>query len=172
MRASGWFTAAFWTGIAVILYAVLLISSWWWWVILGALGLGASYGWWIRRETPRPRFVFAATCAVIAAAAIAGAVQGVSGPISVPTESVGDNEVLCGSVVNPTPADELRETDGAAGEPVARERPISDTEFGRVCEDRRHYRVGDATGLALIGLLLTIRTVGHAKPRRETMAPS
>lgn len=172
MRAPGWFTAAFWAVIAVTLYAVLLISSWWWWVLLGALGLAASYGWWTRRQTPKPRFVFATTCAVIAAAALFGAGQGVFSSISVSTESVGDNEVVCGSVVDPTPADQLRETDGKTGQPASRENPIPGSEFERVCSDRRHYRIGDATGLALIGVLLTIRAVGHGKQRRDTTTPS
>ncbi|RRQ29697.1 hypothetical protein DK926_02195 [Rhodococcus sp. Eu-32] len=81
---------------------------------------------------------------------------------------MGDNRVECGSVINPIPADELRETDGTSGEPVVRERPIPQSEFVRVCTKGTNFRSSSGVGAAVIAALFAVRATGHLVRRPVT----
>ena len=84
--------------------------------------------------------------------------------VSVPVDSVGPRRVVCGSVISPVPANELKVTIVGSDEPVVQSYPIPQSELERLCSDRLHYRGRDAAGLALIGLLVAVRAAGHLVP--------
>lgn len=165
--STGWITAAFWAAVAWSGYLLIGASPWWHWVLSTAVGAALTVAWWRERRRSRYWHLFGFTCAVVAALALSGSATAIFASYSVPADSVGQTETVCGSVVNPVPADELRVTVVASGEPVVTSRPIPRSELERVCSDNRRYRIRDATGLALVGLLFAARSAGHVLPRRS-----
>ncbi|MDZ7912598.1 MAG: hypothetical protein U5O16_12315 [Rhodococcus sp. (in: high G+C Gram-positive bacteria)] len=156
-----WFTAAFWVILLVSTYWLVFSRDWEWWLLLAVFGGAASYCWWRVRQPQKLRALWALSCGLIAIAALLSAGWAVLAPFAVATESAGNNQVVCGSLVSPIPGDELRETDGISGELIVRERPIPQSQFERVCTNRANYRTSNAVGATVIGLLFAVRATGH-----------
>lgn len=165
-----WFTVPFWLIFCASVFSLVGISSWSWWILVAVLGGVVSYCWWLARRPSRFRLLFAVACGALAVGACAAAAHNVFAPFAIGTESVGDNEVRCGSVLNPIPAQDLREVDGQTGEAIMRQSAIPTSEFERVCSNNLHYRTSDAVGEIILGVLLASRGIGHirsGKPTRE-----
>lgn len=163
------FSTAFWLTIGLAMYLVLLLPDPWLWLLVAAAGLGSSYGWWRRYRRGKYWFLSGAACALLALLALVGGGRAVFADVSVPADSVGQREILCGSLTDPVPGDQLQVTDVGSGEVVMQSRPLLRSEMERVCVNRLRYRVGDAIGLTLVGLLLAIRALGHVFPHRRPM---
>ncbi|MDV8023821.1 hypothetical protein [Rhodococcus sp. IEGM 1330] len=163
-----WFTTAFWVILVVSTYWLVFNSDWQWWLLLAAFGGAANYCWWRVRRPQKLRTLWALACGLIATAALLSAGWALLTPFSVSTESVGNNRVVCGSIVNRVQGDDLRETDGTSGELIVRERPIPQSEFVRVCANNADYRTSDVVGATVIGLLFTFRATGHLVRRADS----
>ncbi|MCZ4518114.1 hypothetical protein O4220_06250 [Rhodococcus ruber] len=167
-----WFTAAFWVILVGSIYGSFVYPYWEWWLVLAALGGAASYCWWRARRPQKLGKLWGLTCGLIATATLLAGGRALLTPISVATDSVGNNRVVCGSIVNPIPGDELRETDGLSGEPVVRDQLIPQSEFERVCTNNMNYRTGDVVGADVIGLLFVLRATGHLVRRPADASPN
>lgn len=164
-----WLTASFWIITFLFAYVLLgLLLSWAWLVYLGA-GLALTYFWWNRRHRSRYEVLFGSSCALLVVMALAVIGWALFVTISVPVDSVGPRRVVCGSVISPVPANELKVTIAGSDEPVMQSRPIPQSELDRVCSNRLHDLGSRAAGLALIGLLVAVRATGHfTAPRKPT----
>ncbi|WP_157108495.1 hypothetical protein [Aldersonia kunmingensis] len=164
-----WLTAAFWIITFLFAYVFLgLLSSWAWLVYLGA-GLALTYFWWKRRHRSRYAVLFGTSCVLLVVMALAMIGWALFVTISVPVDSVGPRRVVCGSVISPAPANELKVTIAGSDKPVVQSRPIPQSQLERVCSNRLHYRCSRAAGLALIGLFVAARATGHfTAPRKPT----
>ncbi|QII05545.1 hypothetical protein BH93_09315 [Rhodococcoides fascians A25f] len=163
-----WFTTAFWVILVVSTYWLVFNSDWQWWFLLAAFGGAANYCWWRVRRPQKLRALWALACGLIATAALLSAGWALLTPFSVSNESVGNNRVVCGSIVNRVPGDDPRETDGTSGELIVRERPIPQREFVRVCANNSDYRTSDVVGATVTGLLFTFRATGHLVRRADS----
>jgi hypothetical protein len=166
-----WFTTAFWMVVLASVYCYLLIKNWEWWLLFVALGAATNYCWWRVRQTQKLDTLWGVTCSLTVVALLTAAGWALVTPFSVATESVGDNRVVCGSLVNPADGAELIETDGTSGKPVVRDRPIPESEFKRVCANRATYRTGDVVGAGATALMFALRAAGHLVGRRDTSGP-
>ena len=166
----GLFSAAFWVTVTLAVYLVLLSPDWWVWLLLTVSGVAATYGWLRRRRWMGTlSLVFAAACALFALLSLFGGARFLFATASVPADSIGPRVVVCGSVVTPVPGDQLQVTDADSGDPVVQSRPIPQSELERVCTNELHYRTSAAAGLILVGLLLGVRSVSHARPARDSI---
>ncbi|MBP1159831.1 hypothetical protein [Rhodococcus sp. PvR099] len=159
-----WLTAAFWILTLMFMYRLIGILYWWEYLVFTIAGVALSYMWWTRRRRGQYWLLFGVTCGLFGAGAIFGSGASMFSDISVPADSVGQTEIVCGSVVNPVPGSELKVTDAATGETVVRSSPLPQSELERVCSDRLEYRTRDAAGVALVGLLVAVRAAGHLLP--------
>jgi len=162
-----WLTTAFWVISALFMYTLVLISRWWEWLVFIVAGIAVTYFWWRRRERSRYSLLFGVTCAFFAATVLAVSAAAVLRTVSPPVDSVPSERVVCGSVVNPVLGNELTVTN-RSGEPVVQSRQVPQSSLERVCSDRLDYRRSTAAGLALVGLLLTVRATSHLFPRRTS----
>jgi hypothetical protein len=167
---TGWLTTAFWIFTALFMFRLIGILSWWEWLVFIVAGVALTYFWWRARRRSRYSLLFGATCAFIAASALAISGAAVLDTTSAPIGSVGSRKVDCGSVVNPMSGSELTVTT-RSGEPVAQSQPIPQSSLERVCSSRLRYRMSGAVGLTLVGLLITVRATGHLLPRRSSATP-
>lgn len=162
-----WLTAAFWIITLLFAYALLVLFGWWAWLMYLGAGSAVSYLWWKRRRRGRYAILFGSSCAVLVVMALAMIGWALLATFSVPVDSVGPRRVVCGSVINPVPADELRVTIAGSDELAGQSRPIPQSELERVCSNRLHDRGSRAAGLALIGLIMTVRAAGHFRTSRN-----
>lgn len=119
-----WFSAAFWVTVGLAVYLILLVPDRWVWLLLTVAGVALSYGWWMRHRRGKFWLLFVSTCAFFALLALFGAGRAVLATASVPADSVGQWEVVCGSVVNPVAGEKLQVTAVESGELVVESRPI------------------------------------------------
>ena len=159
-----WLTAAFWIITFLFAYVLLGLLGWWQWLVYLVGGLALTYFWWKRRHRSRYAILFGSSCALLVVMALTMIGWALLATISVPVDSVGPRRVICGSVISPVPANELKVTIAGSDEPVVQSRPIPQSELERVCSDRLHFRGSRAAGLALIGLFVAVRAVGHLVP--------
>lgn len=163
-----WLTAAFWIITFLFAYALLGFFGWWPLVAYFGAGLGLVSLWWKRRHHSRYAIVFGSSCAVLVVMALTMIGWALFASVSVPVDSVGPRRVVCGSVISPVPADELKVTIAGSEELMVQSRPIPQRELERVCSDRLHARGSRAAGLALIGLFVAVRAAGHFAPPRNS----
>ncbi len=163
-----WLTAIFWILTFGFAYAVLGLFGWWTSLVYLGAASTVTYSWWKRRQRRRYAIVFGSSCAVLVVMALAMIGWALGASVSVPVDSVGSRRVVCGSVITPVPADELKVTIVESEEPVVQSRPIPQSELERVCSDRLHARGSRAAGLALIGLFVAVRAAGHFAPPRNS----
>ncbi|NKR27889.1 hypothetical protein GS479_21255 [Rhodococcus hoagii] len=165
--SEGW-SAAFWVTVASAACGVLFAAGWWAWILLIVAGALLTYGWWRARRRGRFRYFSAVTCALSAGLALfsAGAVALANQVVRV--DSVGQRELVCGSVLRPVPDDRLAVTVVASD--AGRPQPVPQSELVRICRGELSYATKSATGAALVGVLLSVRAVGHVVPRRPVSA--
>lgn len=173
-RRAEWFelserwSAAFWVTVASAACFALFVSGWWVWLLLAAAGAIVTYGWWQTRRRGRFRYLSAIACALLAGLALYGAGAAALQTQVVRLDSMGQRELVCGSVLRPVPEERLAVT--AVESDVGRSQPIPQSELERVCRDELSYAAKDVTGATLVGLLLMLRAVGHVVPRRPVSA--
>lgn len=162
-----WLTAGFW--ILTFLFAYMLGHlGWWAWLAYLGAGSTLTYFWWKRRHRSRYAILFGSTCALLGVMALAMIGWALVVSVSVPVDSVGPRSVVCGSVISPVPANELKVTIAGSDEPVVQSRPIPQSELERVCSNRLDFRGSRAVDLALIGLFVAMRAAGHFVPPRNS----
>ncbi|MCA1005494.1 hypothetical protein LCL87_07185 [Rhodococcus hoagii] len=149
--SEGW-SAAFWVTVASAACGVLLAAGWWAWILLTVAGALVTYGWWRARCRGERRLWSATCCALLAAGALSAAGLEAFQTQTVRVDSVGQREIVCGSVVHPVSDDGSTVTDEWA------------------CADRLGRAAKAASGAALVGVLLSVRAVGHVVPRRPVSA--
>ncbi|MDI9915352.1 hypothetical protein [Rhodococcus sp. IEGM 1379] len=157
-----WLTVAFWILTFSFVYLMIGILDWWTALVFAIAGVTLTYFWWQKRLHSQASVLFGFTCACFAALALVTSGATVFMPISAAVDSVGPRRVVCGSVINPVPADELTVTTGGASEPMMQSWPeVPQTSLQRMCSNQLSYRGGRAAGLTLVGLLLAARATGH-----------
>ena len=162
-----WLTAAFWIITFLFAYALLGLFDWWAWLAYIVAGLALTYYWWKRRHRSRYAILFGSGCAVLIVTALTMIGWALFVTVSVPVDSAGPRRVVCGSVISPVPANELKVTIAGSDEPVVQPRPIPQSALERTCSNRLHDRSSRAAELALIGLLVAARAAGHFVPPRN-----
>lgn len=165
--SEGW-SAAFWVTVASAVGGVLFAAGWGAWILLVVAGALVTYGWWRARRHGRFWYFAAVTCALLAGFALFSAGAVALANHVVPVDSVGQRELVCGSVVRPVPEDRLAVTVVASD--AGRPQPIPQSELVRICRSELGHARKSATGAALVGVLLSVRAVGHAVPRRPVSA--
>ncbi|WP_137725968.1 hypothetical protein [Prescottella subtropica] len=172
--ATGWISAAFWCLILGWLYAAVGIPPWWAWVLFVGLGAALTAAWWRSRYRSRYRLVFGALCGLGGAAAVAVAAAALVVPTTVAVGSVGDARIECGSVLVPFSGASMRVTSAATGEPVVLRNPIPRDAMEQRCADDHRLMTRNAASVAVVALLLIVRSAGHLRPapsREHDSAP-
>lgn len=161
-RPRSWlFTTVFWAVVAFGVVAALGIPRWWESLTVAVVGGAASYGWCKRRQRSEFRIFFGVMCSLVAILAFLAVGRALLTTVKVPVDSIGQETIACGSVVNPVSHDSLRVTDIRTGEPTTRPQAIPHTQLEQACVKRLDYRAGEATAATVVGLLLAGRAVGH-----------
>lgn len=168
-RGRSWcYTTAFWVVFLVCLYLALRMAGWWWLVIVALIGVTLNYCWWsVGRGQRRFRIVFSAILGGSTLLVLAAAGWLVLHTISVPLDSVGDRRAVCGTMLSPLPADQLRATWSRSGEPILDADQVSTIKLQQSCDRRIRYEAGDVPGVLIVALLLGSRAVGHMTARRS-----
>lgn len=162
-----WLTAAFW--VVTFLFAYMLGHlDWWAWLVYFGAGSALTYFWWRRRHRSRYAILFGSTCALLAVMMLTMIGWALFASVSVPVDSVGPRRVVCGSVINPVSANELKVTIAGSGDSVVQSRPIPQSELERVCSNWLDFRGSRAVDLALISLFGAVRAAGHFVPPRAS----
>ncbi|OXM18875.1 hypothetical protein CBI33_24835 [Rhodococcus erythropolis] len=161
-RPRSWlFTTVFWAVVAFGVLAALGIPRWWESLTVAVVGVAASYGWWRRRQRSEFWIFFGVMCSLVAILAFLATGRALLTTVKVPVDSIGQETIVCGSVMNPAPNDSLRVTDIRTGEPTTRPQAIPHTQLEQACVKRLDYRVAEATAATVVGLLLAGRAIGH-----------
>ena len=164
---SWWYTTAFWLVFVVCLYLALLMADWWWLILVALNGVTINYCWWsVERVQHKFRVVFSAVLGGFTLLVLAVAGWLVLHTISVPLDSVGERRAVCGSMLNPLPADQLRATESRSGEPTLEADQVSTIRLQQICDRRIRYWAGDLPGVLIVALLLSSRAAGHLTVRR------
>ena len=128
---------------------------------VAVVGVAASFGWWRRRQRSEFWIFFGVMCSLVAILAFLATGRALLTTVKVPVDSIGQETIVCGSVMNPAPNDSLRVTDIRTGEPTTRPQAIPHTQLEQACVKRLDYRVAEATATTVVGLLLAGRAIGH-----------
>jgi energy-coupling factor transporter transmembrane protein EcfT len=156
-----------WLVFLVCLYLALLMADWWWLILVALIGVTINYcGWSVERVQHRFRVVFSAVLGGFTLVVLAVAGWLVLHTISVPLDSVGDRRAVCGTVLNPLPADQLRATESRSGEPTLEAEQVSTIRLQQICDRRIRYWAGDLPGVLIVALLLSSRAAVHLTVRR------
>jgi hypothetical protein len=162
-----WYTTGFWLVFLACLYLALLMADWWWLILVGLIGVTINYCWWsVERGQSSFRVVFSAVLGGSTLVVLAVAGWLVLHTISVPLGSVGDRRAVCGTMLNPLPADQLRATGSRSGEPTLEADQVSTIRLQQICDRRIRYWAGDLPGVLIVALLLGSRAAGHLMVRR------
>ncbi|MDI9896452.1 hypothetical protein QM797_17130 [Rhodococcus sp. IEGM 1381] len=111
------------------------MAGWCWLIIVALIGVTINYCWWsVGRGQLRFRLVFPAVLGGSTLLVSAAAGWLVLHTISVPLDSVGNRRAVCGTMLNPLPAEQLRATWSRSGEPILDADPASTIRLQQSCD--------------------------------------